>query len=329
MKNILRKKLFIAITVLLLLLALLVFLFVFSQRNIKENNKAVKYFNKGNFGQAAETLNKEIVKQSTNYDLLSNAAGAEYKLNKLDEAQAKYNLILNSTSANVGGKFTVFYDLGNVEYRKENFQKAVNLYKEALRLNPSDKDAKYNLESALLKLNEKNNQQNKQDKQQKEQDKKQNNNQRRDKEGQYLKKQMNQNDKAQKENEKKRQEGNSKNNQHSNDSSKNKDQNQNKTQKDLDKEKQELDKKRQKLSEKIKKLQESKLNEDKIKKPLEKSQDDKSGEFSGTQNQIQKENKKDMSVAMLLNYYNESDKNADNVRNKNKKPLINQPREDW
>ncbi|MCA6071746.1 MAG: tetratricopeptide repeat protein, partial [Endomicrobium sp.] len=150
MKNILKKKLFVAIIVLLLLLALLIFLFVFSQRNIKENNKAVKYFNKGNFKQAAEILNKEIAKQSTNYDLLNNAAKAEYKLNKLDEAQAKYNLILNSTNINAQEKFAAFYDLGNIEYRKENFQKAVDLYKEALKLNPSDKDAKYNLESALL-----------------------------------------------------------------------------------------------------------------------------------------------------------------------------------
>lgn len=326
MKNILKKKLFVAIIVLLLLLALLIFLFIFSQSSIKENNKAVKYFNKGNFEQAAERLNKEIAKQPTNYGLLTNAAGAEYKLNKLDEAQVKYNLILNSTNANAEEKFTAFYDLGNVEYRKENFQKAVNLYKEALKLNPSDKDTKYNLESALLKLNEKNNQQNKQ---QKKQDKKQNNNQQQNKEEQDLKKQMNQNDKAQKENEKKRREENSKNNQNNNDSGKNKDQNQNKTRKDLDKEKQELDKKKQELSEKIKKLQESKLNEDKTQKAPEKPKDDKPSEFSGTQNQMQKENKKDMSAAMLLNYYNGSDKNADKARNKNKKPLIKQPQEDW
>jgi tetratricopeptide (TPR) repeat protein len=327
MKDILKKKLFVAMIVLLLLLVLLIFLFVFSQGNMKENNKAVKYFNESNFEQAAERLNKEITKQSTNYDLLNNAAGAEYKLNRLDEAQAKYNLVLNSTNTNAEEKFTAFYDLGNVEYRKENFQKAGDLYKKALKLNPSDKDAKYNLESVLLKLNEKNNQQDKQDKQQKEQNKKRNNNQQQNKEAQDLKKQMDQNDKAQKENEKKRHEENS--NRNNNDSGKNKGQNRNKTQKDLDKEKQELDKKKQELSEKIKKLQELKLNENKPQKVPEKLKDDKPGEFSGTQNQIQKENKKGTPVAMLLNYYNESDKNADKARNKNKKPLIDQSQEDW
>jgi hypothetical protein len=34
----------------------------------------------------------------------------------------------------------------------------VDLYKETLKLNPKDKDAKYNLEVALLKLNKQNNQ---------------------------------------------------------------------------------------------------------------------------------------------------------------------------
>jgi hypothetical protein len=32
---------------------------------------------------------------------------------------------------------------------------------------------------------------------------------------------------------------------------------------------------------------------------------------------------------MFLNYYDESDKKANKLRNKNKKPLLSQPKEDW
>ncbi len=32
---------------------------------------------------------------------------------------------------------------------------------------------------------------------------------------------------------------------------------------------------------------------------------------------------------MFLNYYDEADKRADKLRNKNKKPALNQPQEDW
>jgi len=32
---------------------------------------------------------------------------------------------------------------------------------------------------------------------------------------------------------------------------------------------------------------------------------------------------------LLLNYYDEVDKNSDKLRNKTQKPLLNQPQEDW
>jgi hypothetical protein len=38
---------------------------------------------------------------------------------------------------------------------KNDFRKAAGSYKETLKLKPVDKDAKHNLETALLKLNEK------------------------------------------------------------------------------------------------------------------------------------------------------------------------------
>jgi tetratricopeptide (TPR) repeat protein len=84
---------------------------------------------------------------------------------------------LNSANATKEDKFTALYGTGNVEFLKNNFETAADFYKEALKLNPNDKDAKCNLELMLLKLNEKNN-----------------------KQAQDLKRQIEQNVKAQKEN---------------------------------------------------------------------------------------------------------------------------------
>lgn len=47
---------------------------------------------------------------------------------------------------------SVYYNLGNAFFREEEFAQAVNAYVEALRFDPSDKDAKHNLELALERL---------------------------------------------------------------------------------------------------------------------------------------------------------------------------------
>ncbi|MDR3195228.1 MAG: tetratricopeptide repeat protein [Endomicrobium sp.] len=253
------KRLFIKIIVFFALLALL-FLFLFlSNRNVRGNNRAVRYFNKGNFESASQTFYNELKNSPGNYVVINNSAGADYKLNKLDEAQIKYTVVINSTDAIKEDKFAALYGMGNVEFLKNNFEKSSAFYKEALKLNPNDRDAKYNLELALLKLDEKNNKQDSKKDDKYENDKRKQNRQERD-----LKKQMEQNDKAQKENEKK--------------------------------------------------LQENK-------------QTDKSE--SARQNQIKKDDNKDTQAVMFLNYYNEADKNSNKLKNRNKKPLINQPQEDW
>jgi Ca-activated chloride channel family protein len=323
------KRLFIKITIFFVLLIILFLLLFLSWKNVKTNNKAVKYFNKGNFELAAQALDNELKNNpSSNYVIVNNSAGADYKLNKLDEAQVKYAVVINSTDSIKEDKFTALYDAGNVEFKKNNFEKSISFYKEALKINPNDADAKYNLEVALLKLNEKNDQQenkdNKQDNKKKDDEHKQ--------QEQALKKQMEQNDKAQKENEKKQQEQNAKNNNNA-ESEKSND----KKQQELEKEKEELDKQRKEISDKIKDLMNTKKDKEQPRQKQEtaqkeqKVQDTKQQDKSESkkQNQMKKDDDKDIQSAMFLNYYNEADKNSNKLRNNNKELLINQSQEDW
>lgn len=52
-----------------------------------------------------------------------------------------------------------FYDLGNVAYARQQWDKAVELYKNALRANPNDDEARDNLRLAQLKLQQSKNDQ--------------------------------------------------------------------------------------------------------------------------------------------------------------------------
>ncbi|MDR0956804.1 MAG: tetratricopeptide repeat protein [Endomicrobium sp.] len=308
-----------------LILLLLFFLFLFlSYNNIRANNKAVRYFNKGNFEEASKSFDEALVSQFNNYSVLNNAASVKYKLNKFEEAKVKYNEVLTSSKAAVKEeKFIAFYDLGNVEYKEGNFQKAIDLYKEALKLNPKDKDAKYNLEKALLILNKKSNIK-KNDKEEKKCEKQNNSQNKQSKGAHNLKRQMKQNEKLRKENEKKIQELNNSNN-------KNDSKEQQNIKNNLEKEQQKLDNQKQEISENIEKLKEKKLS--KVKEENKNQSNDlkknKENDFLSADLNNEKRNKKDPQTIMFLNYYGEADKNADKLRNKNKKLLINKPKEDW
>ncbi|MDR2437515.1 MAG: tetratricopeptide repeat protein [Endomicrobium sp.] len=329
------KKLFIKIIIFFVLLIIFFVLLFLSWKTVKTNNKAVKYFNKGNFKLAAQAFDNELKNNPrSNYIVVNNSAGADYKLNKLDESEEKYVVVINSTDSTKEDKFTALYNAGNVEFKKNNFEKAIGFYKEALRINPNDKDTKYNLEVALLKLNEKNNQQENKDNKQ---DNKKKDNQKSDKQKQQeqdLKKQIEENDKAQKENEKRQQEENAKNDENKNANS---EKDNDKKQQELEKEKKELDKQRKEISDKIKDLLNAKKDKEQSKQKQEtaqkeqKIQDNKQQDKSESekQNQMKKDDTKDIQSTIFLNYYNEADKNSNKLKAKNKEPLISQPQEDW
>lgn len=48
------------------------------------------------------------------------------------------------------------YDLGNVAYHQQDYQQAIEAYKQALRVDPTFEDARYNLRMAQLKLKQNN-----------------------------------------------------------------------------------------------------------------------------------------------------------------------------
>ncbi|MDE6410790.1 MAG: tetratricopeptide repeat protein [Muribaculaceae bacterium] len=61
------------------------------------------------------------------------------------------------------------YNLGNLEFNRENYGEAINFYKQSLRIDPKDENARKNLRIAQLKQQQ--NQDNKQDKDNKDQEK--------------------------------------------------------------------------------------------------------------------------------------------------------------
>ena len=104
-----------------------------------------------------------------------NAANTYYRQNALDQAQQTLESALTQPR-NAIAEF-VHFNLGNIAYNAKQFDAAIAQYEAALRLQPGDRDAKYNLELALQQKQQQDqqqqqnqDQQNQQDQQQQDQD---------------------------------------------------------------------------------------------------------------------------------------------------------------
>jgi len=120
-----------------------------------------------------------------------NAANTYYRQNVLDKAQQTLEQTL-AQPQNAVAEF-VHFNLGNIAYNAKKFDEAIAQYEAALRLQPADRDAKYNLELALQQKQQQDQQQDQQQQQNKDQQKPQDQQQNQDQKNQQQKQQDQQN----------------------------------------------------------------------------------------------------------------------------------------
>ncbi len=147
---------------------------------LREGNK---FYKNGKYNNATESYSKALQKAPKDVRAAFNQADALYKLNEMDKAKEMFNAV-TKVSTNAPIKARAFYNVGNVHYKQEKWEESAKAYKESLKLNPKDEDAKYNLMMALAKIkknggggNKNQPQKNKDQKQDKQQNQQQNQNQ--------------------------------------------------------------------------------------------------------------------------------------------------------
>ncbi len=148
---------------------------------IRDGNRA---YEKGKYSDAEVEYKKALEKDAKSHPGLFNLGDALYKQQRYDEAMREYNNAALATK-NRDGKADSYYNIGNSFFRANKLQESIEAYKQALRTNPDDEDARYNLQMALDRLKQqqqnkkqqKNQQNQQQQNQQQNQDQKQNQNQ--------------------------------------------------------------------------------------------------------------------------------------------------------
>lgn len=150
--------------------------------HVSAGNRA---YEKGKYNDAEVAYKKGLLEDPKSREAQSNLGNAYYKQQRFDDASRQFG---NSAVAmnEAAEKARSMYNLGNSLFKGDKFQESIEAYKQSLKLNPGDEDARYNLEMARKKLKQQQqkNQQQKQDKKQDQQENKQQQDQQQEKQKQ-------------------------------------------------------------------------------------------------------------------------------------------------
>lgn len=130
------------------------------KRYIRKGNKQ---YDKGNYSESEILYRKANDKNSGSPESSFNIGDALYKQKKFEDAGKQF--MENTSQVNEPEKKAAsMYNLGNSLLESKKVQESIEAYKEALKLDPSNKEAKYNLGYAqnLLKQQQQQQQQQKQ-----------------------------------------------------------------------------------------------------------------------------------------------------------------------
>lgn len=109
-------------------------------------------FSRGEYKEANFLYIRDVENSNHSDRLLYNLANVYHSLG---ESQAALEEWQNSGSASKNSEllFRIAFNRGVLQYEMGNYQSAYNNFRQALRLNPDDMEAKANLEFCLRKLN--------------------------------------------------------------------------------------------------------------------------------------------------------------------------------
>ncbi len=134
-----------------------------AQKAIQAGNDLYK---QQQFDQAAAEYEKAIKADPVNATAKFNRANTLSKQNKSDEAVKSFTEIAGDTK-DATLKARSYYNKGAVLSQQKKLEESIEAYKNALRQDPNDKEARENLQKALLELKKKDPPKKKQDDQQK------------------------------------------------------------------------------------------------------------------------------------------------------------------
>ena len=132
-------------------LALIVMLLVVSNEAsaqwMKERGlvrKGNRLFDKGDFGQSVDKYQEALKHDSTSFEAKYDLASALYRTERYEKAEQTLQSLLKDESRSELERGEVAYNLGNTQFAQKKYKEALSSYRQAMRCNPNDEDAKFN-----------------------------------------------------------------------------------------------------------------------------------------------------------------------------------------
>jgi Ca-activated chloride channel family protein len=123
--------------------------FGFAQNATETVIKGNRFYQQSQFDLAEAQYRKALEYEPDNEKAKYNLANTLQKQNKYDEASKLLDDLAGSSKDN-SLKSAAYYNQGVAYTKMKNLDASIESYKKALRLNPNDKEARENLEKALL-----------------------------------------------------------------------------------------------------------------------------------------------------------------------------------
>jgi len=114
-------------------------------------NRGNDLYRQGEYSRAEMVYNKILARRSNDQKAKFNLGDALYKEGKYKEGQKVFESLTGEAVAK-GLRQKSLYNLGNSFFMQEDYRSAIGAYEEALKLDPRDEDARYNLELAKKML---------------------------------------------------------------------------------------------------------------------------------------------------------------------------------
>ena len=106
--------------------------------------KGTRQYNKGEYETAIQRYEEALKAAPGQFEATYDLGNALYKAERFDRAEQTMQQAAADTLRNDAERAEAFYNLGNAQFKQKKYQEALESYKQSLRLNPSDMEAKYN-----------------------------------------------------------------------------------------------------------------------------------------------------------------------------------------
>jgi tetratricopeptide (TPR) repeat protein len=140
-----------------------------ADKNIRAGNE---FYKQQQLDKAASEYSKAIEADPNKGVAKFNLANTLYRQNKQDEAVKIFTEVADYAEK-TDLKAKAYYNKGTVLSQQKKLEESIESYKSTLRLNPDDKEARENLQKALLELKRKNQPKKKEDQKKKKQEQQQ------------------------------------------------------------------------------------------------------------------------------------------------------------